>query len=170
MEHHPVRADQPEVGTGGEYTRRLMHHVFVRDVGIGEHDRVHFFLVDGRLEVRFGADRDALWIALTGQLRGIAAVREFIELADVLRAGVCERDDVEALVASKDGIEVVEVAARCTHDDDSRLTHSTNYVWRVELVWAAPLTSRERLRSSWRWAETRYSVSTVLGRSTNSLT
>ena len=54
-----ARPHQPVVGAGGQDARADVHHVLVRDVGVGEDDLVGLLAGDHVLELLLGDDRDA---------------------------------------------------------------------------------------------------------------
>ena len=47
-----LRADQTEVGAGGQHLRRFVHHIFVLHIRIGEDDLIDVVLFDQAGQVR----------------------------------------------------------------------------------------------------------------------
>ncbi len=113
LEHRGVRSQQLEVRARGEHLARPMHHVLVRDVGVSEDHIVHVEVDDQARELVFLMDRDAVRIALPGEDRRIRAV---VDVGDLRRG---ERDDLGLGIVSVDDVEVVEVAAGGSHDQDT---------------------------------------------------
>ena len=90
-----------------------MHDVGVRDVAVGEHDRVDALAAADRFELGLVLDRDAVRIARAGQAGGIAAAGD---ARDLRRR---EGDDLAGGIVAIDDVEVVEVAAGRAQDDDA---------------------------------------------------
>jgi hypothetical protein len=111
-EHGRVGSEQPEIGSGRERERRLVHHRLVLEVGIGEDHLVDAVGANELGQLLLRADRDALGIERPGERGREDAVRDAGNLrrreGDHLRLGVVAEDDVV----------VVEVASAGSHDDD----------------------------------------------------
>ena len=94
-QHGRARAQEPEVGAGGERARAEVHDVLVRDVGVGEHDLVDPLAGDQVLELVLGDDRDAVRVARAGQLGRVEPA------VDVRDLGGGEGDDVDVVAPRK---------------------------------------------------------------------
>jgi len=90
----------------------------VRHVGIGEDAHVDTELVDLTLEHAFIEDRDSFGIQIAGQSGRIDTIGD----VGNLRSG--ETHDFVRRLASKYGVEVVEVAASSPDDDRPDSLHS----------------------------------------------
>ena len=119
LEHRRVRAEEREVGACREDGRRLVHDRFVRQVGIGEDDLVHSLALDQVGELVLGPDRDAVRVLRPGERGRVAAV---VDAGDLSRR---EGDDLGARLLAEDRVEVMEVAASRSHDDD--LAHRSSF-------------------------------------------
>ncbi len=113
LEHRGVRPEQLEVRARGEHLARPVHHVLVRDVGVREDHVVHVQVDDQPPELVLLVDRDAAGVAVPREDGG---VRSVIDVGDLGRG---ERDDVGLGVVPVDDVEVVEVAAGGSHDQDT---------------------------------------------------
>jgi hypothetical protein len=89
-----------------------VHHVFVREVGVGEDDLVDAVHVDEPRELGLRPDRDAVGVPGAGERRRIPTV---VDPRDLRRG---ERDDLGLRIVPEDDVEVVEVASAGAHDDD----------------------------------------------------
>jgi len=90
----------------------------VGDVGVGEHDLVHFVEADQVDELTLGNDRDALGISLPGEPGRVGAP------VDVRDLGRGECDHVHIGVGTEDDVERVEVTPAGTGDDDAFHDHT----------------------------------------------
>ncbi len=112
LEHRRVRSQQPEVGTGGEHRRRVVHDVGVGDVGVGEHHLVDVVVADDVGELGLRPDRDPVRVERPRQRR---RVRPVVDPGDL---GGRERDHPRRRVVAVDDVEVVEVTTSGSHDHD----------------------------------------------------
>ena len=115
VKHRAPRAEQHEVGAGGQGAGGQMHHGGMRDVAVGEHDLVHLLPPADGLEVGLVLDRDPVGIARAGQGGRVATVAGAGDL------GPGEGDDVGGGVVAVDHVEVVEVAPRRSQDENARV-------------------------------------------------
>ena len=60
-------AHQAEIGAGCHHHRSLVHHIFVRHVGVGEDNLIHLQILDEFQQIAFGMDGDALRVILASQ-------------------------------------------------------------------------------------------------------
>ena len=118
-EHRGPRAEQGEVRARGEDGRRLVHHLAMRDVGVGEDDLVHAPAGDERRELVLRTDRDPVRIAGSGQRRRVYAIGD----ARDLRRG--EREHLDVRIVAVHDVEVVKVAPAGTHHDHAAHHHSS---------------------------------------------
>ena len=112
-EHRLTRAEQAEGGAGRAHPGGAVHHVLVRDVGVGERHHVDPMGLDQLVQLLLGMDRDPVGIPRTGQLGGVAAPVDIRNL----RGG--EGDDLDVVAFLPVHVEVVEVAAGGPHDEHS---------------------------------------------------
>jgi len=112
LEHAGARTDEAEVGARGEDEGRGVHDGLVGHVAVGEDDLIGPEVAHEPRQVGLGMDGDALGITRPRQLRRIAAA------LDVRDLGGGEGHHLGAGVVAEDRVEVVEVAARGSHDDD----------------------------------------------------
>ena len=103
-----------------------MHHVLVRDVGVREDDLVHFVLRDQGLELVLRLDRDAVRVALPGELGGVDAP------SDVGDLGRGEGDDLVVFTFGNG----VPMSLRAAREIERK------HKWKVRVVdlrWLVPL-------------------------------
>ena len=113
LEHGGVGAEQDEGRPCRHGDAGLVHHGGMRDVGVREHHVVDLELADQRRQVLFQMDRDPFRIAGAGQLGRIAAVLDEGDL------GGGEGHHGGVGVVPVHHVEVMEVATRRTHDQDT---------------------------------------------------
>ena len=121
-DHARVGPDQPEVRPGRQYHRGAVHHGLVRDVAVREDDLVARERADQCPQLRLGVDGDPVRIARAGEGGRIATS---VDVRDLRRR---ERNDGVFGVVTQDGVEVVEVAAGGSHDDDPLAQGSASQV------------------------------------------
>jgi hypothetical protein len=94
-----------------------MHHRLVADVAVGEDDGRDSLVVDQLLQLRLRPDGDALRVHGPRQLGRVAP------FGDARDLGCGEGDDLDCRVLAEDHVEVMEVASRRAHDQDSPALH-----------------------------------------------
>ena len=117
-DHGALRAEQREIGPGGERARSDVHDFGMGEIAVGEHDLFHLARADQRLEFRLGHDRNALGIERAGERGRIAAS------GDAGNLGRGKRHDLERRIVAIDDVEVVEIAAGRADDHDARAVGS----------------------------------------------
>jgi hypothetical protein len=116
-EHGFPGAQEPEIRAKRDRPGRLLHHVLVGDVGIGEDNLIHARGIEEPFQIVLRHYGNPLGVQGTGELRGIPAARDIGDL----RRG--ERDDPCGLVPPEDEVEVMEIAPRGAHYDDVPSCH-----------------------------------------------
>ena len=101
-----------EVGPGRDRCRSAVHHVFVQNVTVREHDVIDLMLADELHQLLFRLDGDSLGIKMSGQLGRIASV------IDVRNLGGGEGDDLVCGIVAIQDVEVVKIPPGGTHDED----------------------------------------------------
>ena len=112
LDHGRRRAEEREISAQGHHARRLLHHVLVGDVGIGEHRLVDLLTLEELLKLTFRHDGYALRIEYAGKIRRIPAV------SDIGNLRSREGHNAHGGVISEYAIEVVKIAPCGAHDDD----------------------------------------------------
>src|SRR5208337_397823 len=103
-------AQQPEVRSGGGRARRQMHQRRVCNVAVGKDNHVNALVANDLLHPVLIKNRDAIWIQLARQLRGITAA---INVGNLCGG---ESYDVKFGIISENYVEVVKVAASGSQD------------------------------------------------------
>jgi len=101
---------QREGGSTSDGASGEVHHVFVRDVRVGEQHEIHAQVIDECLEPVLRVNRDTVGVTGPRQLRRVAAI------VDVGNLGGGEADDLEIRIGTKERVEVVEVTPGCAED------------------------------------------------------
>ncbi len=117
LDHCRARPEEAEIGAQRDDARRLLHHVLVRNVGIGEDGFVDLLLGEELFQAGLRDDGDPLRIELSRQVRRVAAPGD----VGNLRRRECRH--AHARIVAKDAIEVVEIPPRGAHDDDAPFLH-----------------------------------------------
>src|ERR1017187_5543059 len=108
-----VRAQQPEIRSGGRGARGQMHQRSVGHIGIGEHHDVNALAADDFFHPAFFDDRNTHGIQRARQLRRIMASCNVWDLC-------CgEGDYFKFRVVAKDYVEIMEISSSSTKDEDS---------------------------------------------------
>ena len=112
-DHASGRADDAKVSPTREHVRGFVHKVVMGGVAVGEEHVIDLKLDDERRELALGVDGDAVRIARAGQNRREGPPVDTRDLSGR------EGDDLDGRVVFEGDQEVVEVAARRSHDDGS---------------------------------------------------
>jgi hypothetical protein len=112
-EHGAPRPEQAKIGAGGQRDRGLVHDRGVVHIAVGEDDLVDLPLAADAAELCLIVDGDAVRIARTCQGRRITPAGD----AGDLRGR--EGHDVVCWVVAEGDVEIVEVAAGGSHDEDA---------------------------------------------------
>ncbi len=120
-DHRRPRREQAVVGPGGHGQRADVHDVLVRDVRVREDDLVHALAAHEVRELLLRQDRDPLRVARARQCGRVDAA------VDVGDLGRRERDHLHVVAPPVDDVEVVEVAAGRTGDDDSPHAETSSF-------------------------------------------
>src|SRR4029453_16111442 len=88
-----------------------MHHALMCHVAVGEYHLLDGFPPADELQIALVHDRNAVWIARSGQRWRIVPVARPGDL------GLGEGDDLALRSVAVDNVEVVEIAARGAQDD-----------------------------------------------------
>jgi len=107
-----ARAQEAEVGPGGQRQGGAVHDIFVGNVAIGQDHLIGLVAANQFRELFFGVDGDALGIERAGQDGGVEAA------FDIGNLGGGEGHDFVLRAVAVVGVEVVKVAAGRSHDDD----------------------------------------------------
>ena len=111
-DHGRARPEQAVVRPRGHGQRADVHDVLVRDVRVCEDDLVHVLAAHEVGQLLLGKDRDPVRVAGAGQRSGVDAS---LDVRDLRRR---EGDHLDLVAPPVHDVEVVEVAAGCTGDDD----------------------------------------------------
>ncbi len=90
----------------------------MRHIAVGENNAIGFVFGDEIAQLLFGINGDALGIQVSRQGCGVSLVR------DARYLGGGEGDDLVLIVVAEGDVEIVEVAPRGAHDDDSGFCHA----------------------------------------------
>ena len=122
-DHRRARAEQLVVGPRGHGHGADVHDVLVRDVGVGEDDLVHVLAAHQVGQLLLGEDRDPVRVARARQRSRVDAA---FDVRDLRRR---EGDHLHVVASPVDDVEVVEVAAGRTGDDDSPHTRTSSSIF-----------------------------------------
>ena len=128
LDHRGCGPEKHEVGPGGVHLGRALHDVLVRDVAVAEHDQIGAFLLDQRQEFALRMDGNAIGIKLPCQFVRVRSS------SDVGNLRSREGNDFVVRVATEEDVEVVEVAAGSSHDDDSSFHAHLSLSYRTRIA------------------------------------
>ncbi len=111
-QHGAGGAEQNEIGAGSGDQRRLVHDLAMGDVAVGENHLPDTMAGDQPRQLRFGENRNPLWVAAAGQFRRVEATGNIGDL----RGGKSHHPD--GGIVPIENIEIVKVAAGRAHDDE----------------------------------------------------
>ena len=113
LQHGALWSQQGEIGASRQRDRCLVHDLGVLDIAVSKDHLVDRFSLADLGQVAFVGNGNAVGIAGPGQRGGIAPIGDPGDL------GRRERHDFTRRIVTIDHIEIVEVAACRTHDDDA---------------------------------------------------
>ena len=117
FDHRAAGSYEFEIGAHGVDEAGSVHHVFVSDVAVGKDHFIHTVLDDDVAKIFLGQDGNTLGVKIAGQHGRVFAAVNIGNLSSG------ESDDFDFLVVAIEDVEVMEVAARRAHDDDSLARH-----------------------------------------------